>query len=436
MSNPIPLDKIRVTTDRQRQTFSDESLVDLMNSIEEFGLLHPPVVAKEPGGTFRLIAGERRLRAIKMLSDLGLSYSHSGQKVPLNHIPVTFLSDLDPLSLKEIELHENVKREDLTWQERLMAEAELVELKRLQAERRGEDPPSFREIATDIGYDANAAGMISRHTKIAAMLSDPEVAKAKTISEAEKIVEHKMRAAHHRELAATVGKKTADETIKVFNESFQTALDKIDEKFDVIIADPPYGVSAHAMSEQGNRFGRDFDDGEGVFWNLIGDLLFFADHACKSQAHMYIFCSPDMVSRLSSFIADHLDEHSDDEWKLWPRPLIWAKGNGVLPVPNGGPRYTYECILYLRRGGRPTTKVDSDVIFCRMEEKSLHPDAKPVDLYINLLSRSAVPGDRICDPCAGSGPALVAARTLNLYATLCEKSELYYGAILKRMETL
>lgn len=60
-----------------RQTFSDEALTELKESIEENGLLQPILVvedAKEDGvGKYRIIAGERRWRAA-MLSEKFFAY--------------------------------------------------------------------------------------------------------------------------------------------------------------------------------------------------------------------------------------------------------------------------------------------------------------------------------------------------------------------------
>ena len=48
-----------------RGTLSPESLVDLVDSIREHGVLEPLVIAKTPAG-YQIIAGERRWRASKM----------------------------------------------------------------------------------------------------------------------------------------------------------------------------------------------------------------------------------------------------------------------------------------------------------------------------------------------------------------------------------
>lgn len=89
-----------------RQTFSDEALTELKESIEENGLLQPILVvedAKEDGvGKYRIIAGERRWRAA-MLSEKIL------------RIQVVIRNDIsDELKILLAQIAENVHRENMT----------------------------------------------------------------------------------------------------------------------------------------------------------------------------------------------------------------------------------------------------------------------------------------------------------------------------------
>ena len=62
----IPVELIRPNPDQPRKEFNGESLLALAESIEARGILQPLVVRALPGGTYELIAGERRLRAAKI----------------------------------------------------------------------------------------------------------------------------------------------------------------------------------------------------------------------------------------------------------------------------------------------------------------------------------------------------------------------------------
>ena len=63
----VPLDRIRPCPLQPRKDFSDEALKELADSIREQGIVQPLIV-RERGGFFELIAGERRWRAAQLLN--------------------------------------------------------------------------------------------------------------------------------------------------------------------------------------------------------------------------------------------------------------------------------------------------------------------------------------------------------------------------------
>jgi len=100
----IPPNKVKVGDFRVRTSFDKEKLEDLKRSIKRRALLAPIVVKENGDGTYTLIAGERRLIAIK---ELGL------KEVP---VIVRKLADEDAV-LIEMGI-ENIQREDLSYYER------------------------------------------------------------------------------------------------------------------------------------------------------------------------------------------------------------------------------------------------------------------------------------------------------------------------------
>ncbi|MGD8744066.1 MAG: ParB/RepB/Spo0J family partition protein [Candidatus Woesebacteria bacterium] len=80
-----------------RGAITPESLVDMVDSIKEHGVLEPLVVAKTPAG-FQIIAGERRWRAAKLAG--------------LSHVP-SIIRETSPKGMLEMALVENVQRVDL-----------------------------------------------------------------------------------------------------------------------------------------------------------------------------------------------------------------------------------------------------------------------------------------------------------------------------------
>lgn len=80
-----------------RGSITPESLVDLVDSVREHGILEPLVVAKTPAG-YQIIAGERRWRAAKLAG--------------LTHVP-SIIRETSPRGMLEMALVENVQRIDL-----------------------------------------------------------------------------------------------------------------------------------------------------------------------------------------------------------------------------------------------------------------------------------------------------------------------------------
>jgi len=93
----IDVNQLQPNPLQPRGAITPESLVDLVDSIKEHGILEPLVVAKTPAG-FQIIAGERRWRASKLA---GLPF------VP------ALIRETSPRGMLEMALVENVQRIDL-----------------------------------------------------------------------------------------------------------------------------------------------------------------------------------------------------------------------------------------------------------------------------------------------------------------------------------
>jgi ParB family transcriptional regulator, chromosome partitioning protein len=108
----LPLEVIVANPSQPRRAFEQESLVALARSLRERGVLQPVLVRPLPGGTYELIAGERRWRAAQIAG--------------LETVPAMVRPDDDAASL-ELALIENMAREDLNTLEEARACAALVE---------------------------------------------------------------------------------------------------------------------------------------------------------------------------------------------------------------------------------------------------------------------------------------------------------------------
>ena len=109
----IKLTEIEPNRNQPRKKFDEESLEELANSIKEYGLIQPIVVAKKED-YYEIVAGERRWRASK--------------KAGLKEVPVIIRED-DERRNKEIALIENIQREEAMGIRSLMDEYGLTQQK-------------------------------------------------------------------------------------------------------------------------------------------------------------------------------------------------------------------------------------------------------------------------------------------------------------------
>ena len=180
----IPITSLVIPENRQRREFDEKKIQDLATSINSKGLMHPPVVRVD-GDQYILVAGERRTRAIQSLHLLDMGVMCNDTFVPAGFLPVTLLSDLDDLALREAELEENTIRVDLSWQEQAAAVAALHALRSDQAALDGKTQ-TISATADEILGKASAGSQQSRVSEallVSRHLDDPDVQKAKTPKE-------------------------------------------------------------------------------------------------------------------------------------------------------------------------------------------------------------------------------------------------------------
>ena len=121
--NEIPVKNIAVNPFQPRTSFDEESMAELVMSVEEHGIIQPITVRRAADNSFQLITGERRLRA--------------AQKVGLKRIPA-YVREAGDDSMLELALVENIQREDLDAIEVAISYQRLIEEFSLTQERLGE----------------------------------------------------------------------------------------------------------------------------------------------------------------------------------------------------------------------------------------------------------------------------------------------------------
>ncbi len=108
----LPVELIRPNPNQPRRHFDEAALVALSESLRERGVLQPILVRPQPGGTYELVAGERRWRAAELAG--------------FDVIPAVIRPHDDTESL-ELALIENMAREDLNPVEEARACSLLVD---------------------------------------------------------------------------------------------------------------------------------------------------------------------------------------------------------------------------------------------------------------------------------------------------------------------
>ncbi len=173
----LDINQLQTNPLQPRGTVTPESLVDLVDSIREHGVLEPLVVAKTPAG-YQIIAGERRWRASKL----------AGVKT----VPV-IVKETSPQGMLEMAIVENVQRSDLNPIDRAMAFQRLLDefgLNNAQVSQKIGKSPSYISNSLrllelpDALKDGLLTGLISEgHARALAAIEDP-----KMIIEAYKVV--------------------------------------------------------------------------------------------------------------------------------------------------------------------------------------------------------------------------------------------------------
>ena len=130
----LEIGKIKVNSLQPRSDFNETQLNELVESIKQYGIIQPLIVHNK-NGQYELIAGERRLRAAKII---GL------EKVP------AIIRDVDEQEKLEIALIENLQRENLNSIETALAYRKLIDEFNLTQEEVGIRVGKSRSSITNI----------------------------------------------------------------------------------------------------------------------------------------------------------------------------------------------------------------------------------------------------------------------------------------------
>lgn len=146
----VNINKVEPNREQPRKNFDEDALLELAESIKQFGVLQPLLV-REKDGYYEIIAGERRWRAAKLAN--------------LKEIPV-IIKNLTEQEVVEISLIENIQRENLNPIEEALAYKRLLTEFHLKQDEVAERVSKSRTAVT------NSMRLLKLNEKVQQMVID------------------------------------------------------------------------------------------------------------------------------------------------------------------------------------------------------------------------------------------------------------------------
>lgn len=405
----LPISSITINRgERQRRELT--GIEELAESIHRIGLINPIVVSSESV----LVAGERRLTACKSLG--------------WTSIPVQFAEDLSDYELASIELEENIKRVDLTWQDEVRAVERFHQLKASH-----EDRWSQEQTAAALGYTQPE---VARKLAVAKELSNETVAKAEKFSVAHNIVQRNTERRKSSVLEAIApaaqleGESPGAPELPpppIIHSDFHLWQESYDgPKFNLLHCDFPYGINVADGPRQNSTIKDYYRDSPDIYWSLLERLALAMENVVADSAHLIFWFSMDYFSQTQEALGTM-------GWRVNPFPLVWYKNDnaGIAPDPQRGPRRIYETAFFAHRGDRKLTEVGAKAnAFAHPGNRSeaIHISEKPKVMLQHFLSMVCDEYSTVLDPTCGSGNALKVAQALGASSVLgIEQNEEFYS---------
>ncbi len=387
---------------RQRRDLT--GLEELAASIRETGLINPIVVTQN----LELVSGERRLEAHKLLG--------------FDTIAAQYVEDLEQEELHLIELEENIRREDLSWQDHVSAVTKYNDLRTLKAKNNNEDW-SQKQTAKELGMSEQSVGQHilikqAMTAGVAEVLAAPKFSQAFNFT---RRAQERKRTTILRGLrqtspqiiegpSAELGEPMtpSDRYADILEENFIPWSRIIQEvPYNLIHCDFPYGVNTGDTQGQSAAKGYGgYKDKPEIFFELLGNLLENQDNFIAPSAHMIFWFSFDFYEELRVKL-------QTAGWRVDPFPLVWFKmdNTGIIPDANRGPRRVYETALFCTRGDRKIVRAVGNCCAAGVT-KTYHMSEKPT-IVVNHFFRMLVDETTVMlDPTCGSGNAVKAAEEL------------------------
>lgn len=394
---------------RQRKILSEKQITELGDSIHKYGLFSPPVMV--PGseeGKLRLVAGFTRLQAMMYLK--------------WEEIPYKLLIEQDEISLKEIELEENIRRTDLEWWEKADAIAEIHEM------RMERDPTwNMRKTAEMTG---EALGTVSQSVQLRdEVAANPEMKAEKTLRGALQRLDVKKKLAEKkRDIARRASGLTPSIRAEILiGDAAELIKKETDESFDAVVTNLPFGVDLEFKSGL-----KPYEDEEQYVIELVQTIVTESFRVLKddswfvawfdirkitySNAQLKLYKKLHGLKKMADYEKMLFDSMGLNFWLeqagfsyVTLVPALWVKPNktqGMIGDPRKGMIVAAEAMVMASKGGAFLMKQGRNNVFIYDSLGSTERDyamQMPTDLCTEVVSMVSLSGGRILDPFAGSG---------------------------------
>jgi DNA modification methylase len=376
--------------------------------------IDPPVDGKK----YKLLAGDRRRRAIQQLNDEGIDIPFLDKGM----IEASYRDEPSRRKQLLLEFAENNERKDFNFVEK----AKFI--RSVHEEMQGQYQEAWTQEATARLLNVSTAS-ISHYLRVEeAVKTNESVAKASTLKAAvkrmkvdEQIKQRKKEA--EKTDAGAIGLERATSILR--NGDAREIITSIaDESVDFINFDPPWGDNAsHKSAENHESF---VDDSESA--NALMQFLFPHLFRVLKNNRFCIFWYKAWASQDMARLAEGFGFNL----QFTRTPCLWYKPDKNADqnrVPEKQLIEAYENFYILRKGDPIFYERHTNNVFAfeRVPVAQLiHPTEKPLALCDALVKLCTVPGETVFDPTAGSAAMLDAAIRANRRAQGIELSPRYH----------
>ena len=216
----VNITKVEPNREQPRKNFDEDALLELSESIKQFGLLQP-ILVQDRKDYYEIIAGERRWRAAKLAG--------------LKQVPV-IIKNLTDQEIVEISLIENIQRENLNPIEEAQAYKRLLNEFHLKQDEVAERVSKSRTAVTNSMRLLKLSDDVQRmvidemittgHARALLGVEDP----AEQYNLAQRIFDEKLSVREVEKIVKNMGKPVKTKKEKVVDKSMQVIYDDISEK--------------------------------------------------------------------------------------------------------------------------------------------------------------------------------------------------------------